>query len=229
MIYNISIDTDNVYIKNISIDINNLISIINKNNYFDNFDIKLKNINTLYFNYNNFQIISLKKFIDNNFLHTDNNFINYNNILSFFKKLVIFFKNCNSNYFSIINFDINDFIVINNKIYFISFYKFKKIKNNYITLNEIINYNNFISPELFFISSLPNTIHYKSYYFSIAIIFFHFFNQFDIDIYNLNKLKKDDFDNKVQKILLFFKGTPFFYFLKRILIYDTIHRLLIFI
>lgn len=223
MISNITINKNNILIKNINIDIQLLINIINKNNYFNNLEISIYNFNTINLNFFDYKPLSLKKYIYNYY-----NF-DYSITLSFFKKLSKLFNIFNDNNISIINFNINDFVYINQEIYFIAFHKLQNIKNNFIFIDQIIEYSQFNSPDTLSIKSIPNNIHYKSYYFSIAILLFHFFNQTDINFDNFNNLKEDEYENKLKNILLFFIGTPFYYFIQRILLYNPQDRLLIFI
>jgi hypothetical protein len=223
MISNIIVSNNNLLIKNINIDIQLLINIIQENNYFDILNVSIYNFNTIAIDFSNSKPLSLKKYI-NNFVNID-----YSIVLPFFKKLSKLFNIFNYNNISIINFNINDFIYINQKIYFIAFHKLQNIKNNFIFLDNIIEYSTFNSPDIALIKSIPTNIHYKSFYFSLAVLLFNFYNQNDIDFHNLNKLENSDYQNKVQNILLFFQGTPFYYFIKRILPYEPINRSLVFI
>lgn len=94
-----------------------------------------------------------------------------------------------------------------------------------IQINTVISLDWFVSPEILQISSIPETVNYKTIYYSLgALIIYSLYSINILDIRNdcTEDEKKDQIDkidkiDQIEEILVTLKGTKLYYFLKRCL------------
>ena len=110
----------------------------------------------------------------------------------------------------------NFLVIDNNKIIYLS-NDLLEIKDNYLTIwKPFPPKQYYISPELSKIFTLPSKIHYKTIYYSLALLIINFY--YDTSIINLNR-------NNIDKI----KGTKLYYALNRCLEDNPENRTILFI
>ena len=146
-------------------------------------------------------VVSLKDLIKNK------NFLNYNQLsylFLFLKNQILFLK---KNNIGILFFNIDDIVYIeNNKNMYFLFLN----SNNLFEVNEnemLVtssfekkNQNNFLSPELLTVNSIPFNINYKCSFFSLASLIAFCINGKRIDIFNPINWNMDDFKLILQPI-----------------------------
>ena len=111
---------------------------------------------------------------------------------------------------------IDDIIVVNKKNYFfMNSTNVVQIVNNFISINYPIKTNDFLSPELKNIKTIPYKTYYTSCYYSLACVVF-------FSLFNLNYTANTE---ELKKIYY----TKLYFFLLRCLNVDPMKRKLIFI
>ena len=88
-----------------------------------------------------------------------------------------------------------------------------------IEINTVISFDWFVSPEILKITSIPETVHYKTIYYSLgALIIYSLYSINILDIRN-DHIEEDQEDqiDQIDQIIVTIKGTKLYYFLKRCL------------
>ena len=99
-----------------------------------------------------------------------------------------------------------------------------------IEINTVISFDWFISPEILKITSIPETVHYKTIYYSLgALIIYSLYSINILDIRNdhIEEEQEDQID-QIDQIIVTIKGTKLYYFLKRCLNETIENRTLIY-
>ena len=99
-----------------------------------------------------------------------------------------------------------------------------------IEINTVISFDWFISPEILKITSIPETFHYKTIYYSLgALIIYSLYSINILDIRNdhIEEEQEDQID-QIDQIIVTIKGTKLYYFLKRCLNETIENRTLIY-
>jgi hypothetical protein len=139
---------------------------------------------------------------------------------------------------SILGFDLQDIMVVDEHIFFITTNHYLleinnhnhnhnhniNSRNNYMSLLVPFNKPYFSSPELIELTNLPAFIHCKSFYYSLAALIIYCL--FDEYIFKGNEIKNDD---EINIILQPIFSSKMYWFLKRCLYSDWEKRCLLFI
>ena len=99
-----------------------------------------------------------------------------------------------------------------------------------IEINTVISFDWFVSPEILKITSIPETVHYKTIYYSLgALIIYSLYSINILDIRN-DHIEEDQEDqiDQIDQIIVTIKGTKLYYFLKRCLNETIENRTLIY-
>ena len=99
-----------------------------------------------------------------------------------------------------------------------------------IEINTVISFDWFVSPEILKITSIPETVHYKTIYYSLgALIIYSLYSINILDIRN-DHIEEDheDHEDQIDQIIVTIKGTKLYYFLKRCLNETIENRTLIY-
>lgn len=155
------------------------------------------------------------------------------------KKLL---KSLKKDNLGIINFDVEDFIIVNteetrleSKFMFLNQNKFTELVNDNITIEALYNKKNiFLSPELLELNSIPSTIPDKSSIFSLGLMICHCLSPFDKKEFNPNNIKRitntdDEFNLMIKKHLESILNSKLYWAILRILEINHNERYLIWI
>ena len=142
-----------------------------------------------------------------------NNKINYHIVLKLLDDISKQIFSLKKNRYGIIQFDIDDIIIVDGENFlFINPNKIEKERSKKLYIDKIIKKNNFSSPEIINLVSIPNKIHYKTSIYSLAIIC----------IYCLTKKNNGD----PLKLIDYIYGTKLYWSIERCLDKNPMNRFL---
>lgn len=181
-------------------------------------------------NFKTYSVVSLKKFLSSN-----NNSLDYLDLVSLFlclKKQIDFLK---SKGLGILFFNIDDIVAIKTEkldkklkfLYLNTDKIFELVENNIVVTKSFDkkNKNNFLSPELITLNSIPFNIDYRSCFFSLALLIAFCIEGNKIDFFKPINWDVDDF----KKILEPIDNTKLFWALLRCQELDPNDRFLLWI
>jgi hypothetical protein len=156
----------------------------------------------------------------NTFLNKRRNVLTYDDSLQLFYNIstqIIYFKEKYNKTFSYINpknivLVGDDFLYLPSDLYKINnlYSKSTNIDKSYIQITDLTKKNKYMSPEMLKIQTIPNNIHYKSCYYSLATVISYYLTTTDVD---LSKIKIEEQKNIIKEI----RDTPLYFSLLKCL------------